>query len=240
MGMPVFPPVELAAEDGLLALSTSLSPELVISAYRHGVFPWPVAEDYPIPWFAPPKRAVLFLDKFHIPGRLRREMRNSRLSLFVDRNFKEVISLCARSRSCGRQPGTWITEQMIESYTALYNMGYCHSVECYDNDILVGGLYGVSLGRFFAGESMFHLVRSCSKFCFCFLCQFLAKRGNSWIDCQQITPLLRTFGAVEIDRAIFQDMLAQAAAEGGDIFGDLKEREFKVKQVIPCPTRVET
>ena len=209
MTISEFPPVDWADEDGLLAFGGDLDPESILLAYRSGIFPWPLDESI-LAWFAPPRRAVLWLEDFHISRSLRRERNKSRFQFCFNRNFAEVISRCAELKNRGKQSGTWITSGIIKSYSQLRELGVSHSAECYLEDRLVGGLYGVSLGGFFAGESMFYREPNASKLALSFLVEHLQRQGVEWIDCQVMTPHLKAFGAVEIPRKEYMQMLEEA------------------------------
>lgn len=193
-----------ADEIGLVALDYNLSPERLISAYRHGVFPWPDSSPFsPIPWVCPPRRAILEFDALHIPRNLRKAQRAlARLRFTTDIAFPAVIAGCAAAPRAG-QRGTWITPAMINAYTELHRRGHAHSVEAWDGDNLVGGLYGVTAGGVFTGESMFHLISEASKLCVLFLVEYLRARGATWIDIQQLTPHFAMLGAREISREDF-------------------------------------
>lgn len=207
MAIVRFPPVELADENGLLAVGGDCEVESLLLAYRSGVFPWPVFDDGPLTWFSPPRRAVLFFDKLKIPRSLRKERRRCSLSFSVDTCFDAVIEHCRSSANRAGQQGTWITDEIVAGYRNLHLAGYCHSVECTRDGRLVGGLYGVSIGAMFAGESMFYLEPNSSKLSLLYLIEYLQERGGTWIDCQQMTPLLASFGAEEIARPDFLELL---------------------------------
>ncbi len=213
-----FPPLESADHNGLLAVGGDLEVESLILAYRSGIFPWPVYQDGPIPWFAPPKRAVLFLKDFHVPRSLRRLRTKMTYSFAFNRDFSQVIRQCSSVGNRSEGERTWITPQVIAAYTELHRLGYCHSVECYDGSELIGGLYGVSIGLMFAGESMFHKQENASKLCLCALVDHLREREVEWIDCQQMTPLFESFGAVEIERAEFMKLLEPAVNTNVKLF----------------------
>jgi leucyl/phenylalanyl-tRNA---protein transferase len=214
-----FPPLEFANEDGLLCISNHLNADMLLMAYRNGIFPWPVGEENFIPWFSPTKRALLFLDNFHAPKSLIKEYKKQKHAFSFNTNFIHVIQKCADlRRQTHNDTGTWITEKIIEAYTALHHMGYCHSVECYLGEKLVGGLYGVAIGKMFAGESMFHLESNASKLCLLVLVEYLKQKDVSWIDCQQMTPLLKGLGAKEVARDKFINLLKKAIAEEIKLF----------------------
>lgn len=212
-----FPPVESANSDGLLMIGGDLEVSSLILAYKSGIFPWPPYEGL-LAWFAPEKRAVLFFEKFHIPKRLQQLRRQTNFSYKIDNDFTGVINSCAHSNNRTGQNGTWITSEMIDAYIALHRTGYAHSFECYENDRLIGGIYGVAIGQMFAGESMFYLKPNASKLAFCFMIDYLKSQGCSWIDCQVMTPLLRSFGAVEISRTEFQQLLYKAINQPQRLF----------------------
>lgn len=213
-----FPPVELADENGLLAVGGDLEEESLYLAYRSGIFPWPILADGVLAWFAPKRRAIVFLEDFHIPERLARKRRRAEYTFRIDTSFETVIRSCAESPNRRGQQGTWITEEMIEAYIAFHHAGWSHSIECFHDEKLVGGLYGVAMGKMFAGESMFYIESDASKLCLCFLVEYLRERGVEWFDCQQMTPLLEQFGAVEVDRGFFMELLRGAVDEEVQLF----------------------
>ena len=194
---------------GLVAFDRHLSVARLISAYRHGIFPWPFggASD-PIPWVCPPLRAILEFSALHIPKNLRRSQRKAAgLCFTLDAAFPAVIRACAAAPRPG-QDGTWIHARMIAAYEALHQLGHAHSVELWDADQLIGGLYGVTAGGVFTGESMFHLRPDASKLCVLHLIEHLRARGATWIDIQQLTPHFALLGAHEIPRDAFLAKLA--------------------------------
>lgn len=222
--MPIkeFPSVDLADDDGLLAAGGDLAVESLLLAYRSGIFPWPLYPDV-LTWFAPPERAVLFLEKFHVSTSLKKERRRSKFVFTIDRAFQSVIDHCRtvknRRDSRGRrQRGTWITPEMLAAYTDLHQAGYAHSVECWDGSRLVGGIYGVAIGLMFAGESMFYLEPNASKLAFVYLVEHLRARGASWMDCQVVTPLTESFGAELITRKEFSQILSEAIRSRRKLF----------------------
>lgn len=202
-----FPDVELADENGLLAVGGDLEPETLELAYSTGIFPWPLDKNTPITWFSPPMRALLFLDEVHLSKKLKREYEKCEYDFRTNYNFEAVIKACAASR---QNTGTWITEEMIKAYSLANKRGLSHSFECYEDNQLIGGLYGIMIGKMFAGESMFHLKTNASKLTLCFTIDHLRKNGFEWIDCQQKTPLLSSFGAREVPRKEFLALLKKA------------------------------
>lgn len=198
-----FPPVETANEHGLLAVGGDLEPESLLLAYRSGIFPWPVSEDDELLWFCPPKRAVLPLANFHLSRSLQRVLVKTPFDFKVNQNCKAVIEGCQQTINRPRQQGTWITDEMKAAYLELHRRGIVHSFECYLEDKLVGGVYGVSIGGTFAAESMFYRYSNASKAILWILGQFLFAHGAVWIDCQIMNPHLASLGAVEIPREEF-------------------------------------
>lgn len=194
---------------GLVALDFNLSAERLISAYRHGIFPWPDSHpSSPIPWVCPPRRAILEFDALHIPRNLRKARRaQSDLRFTIDHAFETVINACAAARRPG-QRGTWITPAMRAAYIELHRRGHAHSVEAWADDTLVAGLYGVSAAGVFVGESMFHQIDDGSKLCVLHLIEHLRDRGSTWIDIQQLTRHFALLGAREIAREEFLVRLA--------------------------------
>jgi leucyl/phenylalanyl-tRNA--protein transferase len=196
---------------GVVALDRHLSAARLISAYRCGIFPWPDASlPGVIPWVCPPRRAILDFESLHVPKNLRRAQRTlARLRFTIDQAFTAVINACAIAPRRG-QDGTWITPAMIAAYTELHALGQAHSIEAWDGELLVGGLYGVTAASVFTGESMFHKITDASKLCILHLVEHLRSRGATWIDIQQLTPHFALLGAREIPR---EEFLAKLAAE---------------------------
>lgn len=204
-----FPPSSEALDypNGLLTVGGDLSPERLLSAYRRGIFPW-YEEHQPVLWWTPDPRSVLFPRAFHISRSLRKTLRKDGFSLSVDRHFDRVIAQCAKLRDDG--PGTWISPDMIHAYERLHRQGVGHSVEVYNRDgELVGGLYGLNLGRVFFGESMFSLVSDASKVALVGLVDIALRGGIELIDCQVESEHLNSLGARNIDRLDFETRLAQ-------------------------------
>jgi len=197
-----FPPVEqaLRSPNGLLAAGGDLMPERLLDAYRHGIFPWFNAGD-PILWWSPDPRMVLFPDEFIVSHSLRKTLRSGKHEVRTDSAFEQVMRACAQPRD--GQDGTWIQEEIVEAYVRLHNMGLAHSVETWLDNELVGGLYGVGLGRMFYGESMFSRKTDASKIALAHLAAQLKRWNFGMIDCQMNTPHLATLGAREIPRREF-------------------------------------
>ncbi|MBF0119143.1 MAG: leucyl/phenylalanyl-tRNA--protein transferase [Desulfobacterales bacterium] len=196
-----FPPPQFADHSGLLAVGGDLSPDRLLNAYQKGIFPW-FSEGEPILWWSPDPRLVLYPNEFHISKSLKKILNKNLFKITMDMAFKDVICACADLKR-KKQRGTWITDEMISAYCRLHDMGFAHSVEAWENNLLVGGLYGVSLGGAFFGESMFTHVSNASKVAFVILVEFLKKYSFDIIDCQIKTKHLTSFGAREIPRKIF-------------------------------------
>lgn len=201
----VFPPPHLAEPGGLLAVGGDLAPGRLLLAYSSGIFPWYNEED-PILWWSPDPRCILEPDGLHVSRSLARVLRRQLFTVTANRAFAEVIEACAALRREGGE-GTWISTPMQEAYRRLHAQGYAHSVECWQGERLVGGLYGVCLGRCFFGESMFHRVPDASKVALTMLCGWLRQAGFELIDCQLPNPHLLSLGAHEIPRRQFLDRL---------------------------------
>ena len=201
-----FPPVEFALRepDGLLAAGGDLSKERLLTAYRAGIFPW-YEEGQPILWWSPDPRCVITPGEFHISKRLRQYARRSTFTLSCNRDFAGVIKACAGERSY--QQGTWITADIRRAFLALHEDGWAHSVEIWDYSSLVGGIYGMSIGRVFFGESMFSHRNNASKFAMLGLCSILQQNRFELLDCQVISQHLLTLGARMIERAEFVNCL---------------------------------
>jgi leucyl/phenylalanyl-tRNA--protein transferase len=204
-----FPSVDLASPEGLLAVGGDLRPERLLEAYRHGIFPW-YDDDQPILWWSPDPRTVLFPDKLHISRSLKRSLRPGLFSVTLDTGFRDVMQHCAGPRTQYPEGGTWITAEMLEAYGRLHELGYAHSVETWQKGALVGGLYGVTLGGAFFAESMFTRVPDASKVALVSLVRQLQAWGFRIIDCQQASPHVMRFGAEEIPRRRFLDLLGAA------------------------------
>jgi leucyl/phenylalanyl-tRNA--protein transferase len=197
----VFPPPEYADPSGLLAVGGDLSSERLLEAYRAGIFPW-YSEEQPILWWSPDPRFILELDDFRISRSLRRTLKKAIFSVTFDRAFEEVIRACATVRREG-QAGTWITSEMQEAYINLHGLGFAHSVECWFEGELAGGIYGVSLGKAFFGESMFHRKTDASKVALAHLVEKLKSWEFDFMDAQMATDHMISLGAKEIPRRLF-------------------------------------
>jgi leucyl/phenylalanyl-tRNA---protein transferase len=209
----VFPPVELATPDGLLAVGGDLGVERLLLAYRSGIFPW-YSEGEPILWWSPDPRFVLYPDRLKVSNSLRRVIRSGRFTVSLNRDFRAVVEHCRTVRRTA-DTGTWIMPEMVDAYCRLREAGHALSVDVRQGDALVGGLYGVQVGHCFCGESMFAHVSNASKVGFVWLVEHLAEQGCDLIDCQVHTAHLESFGAEFIPRRDFLGMLAAAVGHGG-------------------------
>jgi leucyl/phenylalanyl-tRNA--protein transferase len=200
-----FPPVTQALDhpDGLLAIGGDLSPARLMSAYRNGIFPW-FGEDDPLLWWSPSERAIIQPTEFHASRSLQKAARKSGMTVTLNQAFERVIAICAEIRGPEQ---TWITHEMQAAYCQLHHQGDAHSVEVWQGNTLVGGLYGVSVGAIFCGESMFSSTTNGSKFALWQFSQYFAHQGGQYIDCQMMTPHLASLGAQPWSRHTFIDAL---------------------------------
>ena len=196
-----FPNPELTNQDGILAVGGDYTPEWILLAYQHGIFPWSNPND-PILWWCPDPRFVLFPDELKVSKSMRPYFNQKKFEVTFDTQFEQVMRNCMQLDRRG-QHGTWISESMIEGYLEVHKLGFAHSVEVWQNEDLVGGLYGIALGNVFFGESMFSKVSNASKFGFITLVRFLQKNNFQLIDCQQETNHLASLGARNISRKEF-------------------------------------
>lgn len=201
----IFPHPSLAEEDGLLAIDGDLSPERLMLAYSNGIFPW-FSEDEPILWWSPDPRFVLYPKDIKISHSMKKLLKKNAYRISFDTCFRDVIFNCANVR---KESGTWISEEMIEAYCKLHELGYAHSAEAWYEEKLVGGLYGISIGKCFFGESMFSTRSNASKAAFITLVKKLEEQGYIMIDCQVYTEHLESLGAVNISRAKFLELLKE-------------------------------
>lgn len=228
----IFPPPEEAPEDetGVLGFSREITCEMLAEAYYHGIFPWPEEDEY-IPWCSPGERGVIPLEEFHIGKNCRRLLRQEPFELRVDTAFQAVLEGCAAAARPG-QDGTWIVPKMLKSYLQFHAQGWAHSFECWERQSgeLVGGLYGVSVGGVFCGESMFFRVSGASKFALVAAALTLKKCGVKLIDCQMVTPTTQAFGARVIPRKEYLEALRRL--RGAPL------TTGKLQENIPTPTQI--
>jgi leucyl/phenylalanyl-tRNA---protein transferase len=203
-----FPDVRTADAEGLVAVGGELSVPRLLLAYRSGIFPWTVN---PITWWSPDPRAIFELDGFHMSHSLAKVIRKQVFSITLDRAFEQVMRACAAPAR--RRRSTWISPHFIAAYTELHRQGHAHSLECWQDEQLVGGIYGVSIGAFFAGESMFHRESNASKVALFHLIEHLRRQGFELFDIQMLTPITAQLGAVTLPREHYLKRLAQAVQQ---------------------------
>lgn len=227
-----FPPSSTALDEpnGLLAAGGDLSPQRLLNAYSRGIFPW-FQDDQPILWWSPDPRMTLKPDEIHISKSMKKFLAKTSLSVKVDSCFDRVMDACSQDRK--NSSGTWITQDMYEAYCYLHELGYCHSIEVFDAQKLVGGLYGVSLGQIFFGESMFSRLTNASKLALITLANFLRRHQFQLIDCQVASPHLSSLGAQEITREQFEVELSAGITQASlketqALWSEVKQKTLKV------------
>jgi len=224
----LFPSAREATEEGLLAFGGDLNPNRILKAYREGIFPW-YSEDDPILWWSPNPRLVLFPKNFKTSKSFRRVLRNRGFEVKFDQNFEAVITHCGNVPRAD-QEGTWLTKEMKEAYMELHDMGYAHSIETYLDGELVGGLYGLAIGKGFFGESMFSLISDASKVSLCALSSLCVEKSYDFIDCQVETPHLVKWGAQLLERDDFLELLETTLTKDTD-FGSWRDWSWKYKDI---------
>ena len=216
MSILKFPPVESADESGLLAIGGDLEVDSLLLAYENGIFPWPISEDYPLAWFSPDPRGILRYEDFHCSKSFKKFLKTSNYWVEYNQNFSDVIANCAKAKRKD-QDDTWITDQIIQSYIDFNKCGLAYSAETYElvngKKTLIGGLYGVCIGNFFSGESMYYAKDNASKFALYELMKKLHENGIEWIDTQMVTPVIKDLGGIEIKRSKFLEMIKQSQVE---------------------------
>jgi leucyl/phenylalanyl-tRNA--protein transferase len=224
--MPIvsFPPIDQADENGLLAIGGDLQVESLLLAYKRGIFPWPINEDFPLAWFAPNPRGIIEFTDFHIPKSLKKTLKKNAYKIKFNTNFEAVIMNCALISNRKGQTETWITQDIINAYIELFRQGYAYSVEVYTNDDeekIVGGVYGVCIDSYFSGESMFYRESDASKIALVYLVEKLESIGVKWLDTQMVTSVVSNLGGKEISREEFMAKLKLS-----DFSTPLKKRKF--------------
>lgn len=216
MDLISFPDPEQASVEGIVVIGGELNAANLHQAYSRGIFPWPI-DGWPLPWFCPEERAILEFKNLHVSRSLLKFKSRSAFRLTIDNDFSGVIRACATSVRKD-EVGTWITPDMIRAYCELHDEGFAHSVEAWENDELVGGIYGVDAGGAFAGESMFYTRPNASRLAFLHLVDHLNSRGLDWLDIEVMTPHMRRYGATEISRHEFLGKLKSELAIGRKLF----------------------
>ena len=210
MAIEAFPPIESADEHGLLALGGDLEPESLILAYTNGIFPWPINDEYPLAWFSPDPRGILYTEELHIATSLKKFLRKNPFQVTFNQQFEAVIKNCALQKRQG-QESTWITDELMEAYIQFHKLGFAYSVEVLNQDQkLVGGLYGVNINKYFSGESMFHLEDNASKVALIALVSKLRDFEIPYLDTQMVTPVIKSMGGTEIPRELFLKYLSKS------------------------------
>ncbi|HHD75474.1 MAG TPA: leucyl/phenylalanyl-tRNA--protein transferase [Campylobacterales bacterium] len=223
----IFPSARDAEEGGLVAFGGDLNPQRILKAYQEGIFPW-YNEGDSILWWSPNPRLVLFPEKFKVGKSFRRVLRNKGFEIYFDRDFETVISHCANVPRHG-QEGTWLTDEMKKSYIELHHMGFAHSVETYYEGELMGGLYGLALGKVFFGESMFSFMSDASKVSLFALSSLCVEKSYDFIDCQVETPHMLNWGAELVERNVFLDLLEEALEKSAD-FGSWRDWSWQYRE----------
>jgi leucyl/phenylalanyl-tRNA--protein transferase len=201
----------------IVCFGVPLTQATLREAYHKGIFPWDMGDFVPLPWYCPERRAILEFSDLKLPRSLRREWKKTGFTFSIDRAFSDVITSCSAIRRNG-QRGTWITPEFISGYLELHRAGMAHSVEVWESDTIVGGLYGVDAGGVFAGESMFHLRSNASKFAVLHMIEHMKERGATWLDIETMTPHFEMLGAKEIERDEFLDKLENTQKLNLEIF----------------------
>jgi len=212
-----FPDPRTADENGIVFVGGVLSEENLVSAYSRGIFPWP-HKGLPLLWFSPAARGVLDFERFHVPRSVTKSLKKKNFRLSIDEAFEDVMRGCALSKrpsqvSSAHEASTWITPSMRDAYLDLHKKGYAHSVECWKNDELVGGLYGVYMKGVFSGESMFFKASDASKACLIHMVKHLKEHGHTWFDIQMVTPVLELFGGRYISREKYLERVKELQAQ---------------------------
>jgi len=223
----LFPLATEATDEGLVAFGGDLNPHRVLKAYQAGIFPW-YNEGNPILWWSPNPRFILFPQAFKVNKSFKRILRNKGFEIHFDHDFEAVINHCATVPRAG-QEGTWLTDEMKEAYLKLHHMGFAHSVETYYEGKLVGGLYGLALGRAFFGESMFSLISNASRVSLFALSNLCVEKSYDFIDCQIETPHLKKWGASLVERDVFLDLLEVTLEKNTD-FGSWRDWSWEYRE----------
>jgi len=202
--MPIidFPSIEDADENGLVAIGGDLHPQSLLLAYSKGIFPWPVGPEYPLAWFSPDPRGVIKCSDMHIPRKLKKELRKQNLKVTFNKNFRDVIEICSIVHE-NSDSGTWITDEIKQGYIDFHEAGHAYSIEVWNEENLVGGLYGVVIGNFISGESMFHKETNASKLALITLLYNLKLNDVLQLDTQMVTNITKSIGATEVKRSDF-------------------------------------
>lgn len=216
MAIESFPPIEEATEEGIVGVGGDLEIESLILAYSQGIFPWPLDEDYPLTWFSPDPRGVLRFEDLHISKSMKKLIKQSKFKIKINSCFEDVIAMCSRAQNRHLQEGAWINNSIIDAYIDLYNNGFAYSFEIFFDDELVGGVYGVSIGRIISGESMFYTKSNASKIALIGLMHYLNDHGVRILDTQMVSPIVETLGGVNISREEFLKIVRESTQNIND------------------------
>jgi leucyl/phenylalanyl-tRNA--protein transferase len=209
MAIIEFPPLDSADENGLIGVGGDLEAESLLLAYTNGIFPWPISKEYPIAWFSPDPRGIIKTNDIHLPKSFKKFLKNHPYSVKFNTNFEAVILNCSRIKR-NHETSTWITDDIINAYINFHKLGFAYSVEIYEADKLIGGLYGVRIKNYVCGESMFHTKDNASKLALYSLILKLQNESISWLDTQMITPVVEQLGGYYISRNKFMEYLNQS------------------------------
>ncbi|WP_412471539.1 leucyl/phenylalanyl-tRNA--protein transferase [Halobacteriovorax sp. RT-1-4] len=229
--MPIieFPPVEVADEQGLLAIGGDLHHDSLLLAYQNGIFPWPISQEYPLAWFSPPQRGVIRLEDIQISRSLIKFIKKCDWTVTFNKDFLSVIRNCQQIHSDSIE-GTWITDEIVEGYFNLFHQNLAYSVEVWNQEKdLIGGLYGVSMGHFLSGESMFYKESNASKIALLAILHVVKQYTIAFLDTQMVTPITKSFGAIEQDRSLFINQIAPLFAQTPLVFS---ENEILVRDLL--------
>ncbi len=209
MPVIVFPPIESASDEGLLAIGGNLDNETLLAAYTQGIFPWPVSKETPLTWFSPDPRGLLYIENFHTSKSFLKFLKKNPFKVKFNSDFRSVIEKCCLIDR-KHEEGTWITNEIINAYHSFFDDGHAYSVEVYQNEKLVGGLYGVIIGEYISGESMFFEETNASKVALHALVQVLKSNQIKWLDTQMVTPVIQSMGGEYCDRKDFIELLSKS------------------------------
>lgn len=233
MAIDRFPPIELADDNGLLAVGGDLDVDSLLLAYKSGIFPWPISEEYPIAWFAPNPRGIIKFKDLHLSNSFIKTLKRSKFSISINQHFDQVMYECAYAKNRKGQSGTWITPEILSAYHNLHRSGYAYSIEVLQENHLVGGLYGVTLKNFFCGESMYFKESGASKVALAFWLSYLHQFHIDWLDTQMVTPVVKDMGGLEVPRREFMKLLhiSQVGPER-EVFQKTNFSPEEVKKII--------
>lgn len=212
MPLVKFPPLETASPEGLLAIGGNLETNTLLSAYTQGIFPWPISKESPLTWFSPNPRGILMTNELHISKSFGKFLKKQKYEIRFNTRPKEIIYNCAEMKR-KHEEGTWITEEILNAYVDFFNTSNVYTVEVYKDDILVGGLYGVTINSYLSGESMFHTEPNVSKLALYYLLKIAKANNIPWVDTQMVTPVIESFGGKHIARKKFIKLLSEQTSK---------------------------